>query len=89
MPENIIQMLLGLCQAWGCDHFSGDPVPVPNNSLGEKLSPDLHPRSLLTQIQAISLVMRMKRLVLVFTRILKGVCKEKQNEISGKKIGER
>lgn len=43
VPESIAQMLLGLCQVWGCDHFLGNPVPVPNHPLGEKLFTDIQP----------------------------------------------
>lgn len=31
LPESIGQRLLELCQPWSCDHFPGQPVPVPNH----------------------------------------------------------
>lgn len=41
------------CENWGCDHFPGPPVPVPN--LGEEPFPDNQPKPTLTQLQAIPL----------------------------------
>ncbi|TRZ26651.1 hypothetical protein HGM15179_000422 [Zosterops borbonicus] len=41
-------------QAWSCDHFSGDPVPVPNHPLGEEPFPDIQTKPPLTQLQGIS-----------------------------------
>lgn len=34
IPERIVQMLLEFCQAWCCDPFPGDPVPMPKHPLG-------------------------------------------------------
>ncbi|KAJ7420261.1 hypothetical protein BTVI_22170 [Pitangus sulphuratus] len=53
MPESIIQMLLGLWQAWCCDHFSGEFVPELNHLLGEEPLSNIKPKPLLTQLQAI------------------------------------
>lgn len=41
VPESISLMLLELTLSWGCDHFPGEPFPVPNQYLSEKLSPSI------------------------------------------------
>lgn len=44
VPENIVQILLELCQAWCSDHFPQKPIPVLNHSLGDEPSPDIQPK---------------------------------------------
>lgn len=44
MSEGIVQVLLELCQAWYCDYFFGQPVPMPNHPLGKELFPDIQPK---------------------------------------------
>lgn len=55
VPESIVQMLLELCQAWCCDHCSGQPVPVSDHPLDEEPFPDMQPKHPLMQFQAIPL----------------------------------
>lgn len=40
-PESIVQMLLEIQQAWCCDCFPGETVPVPNHHLGEEPFPNI------------------------------------------------
>ncbi|GAB0194069.1 myocardial zonula adherens protein [Grus japonensis] len=55
MTESVIQTLLELSQARCCDHFPGEPVPVPNHPLGEEPFPDIQPKPPLSQLHAIPL----------------------------------
>lgn len=55
IPENVFQMLLELCQAWHCDHFPEEPVPVPRHPLGENPFCDIQSKPPLTQVHSISL----------------------------------
>lgn len=40
MTKSVVQMPLQLQQAWGHDHFPGDPVPVTNQSPSEEPFPN-------------------------------------------------
>ncbi|KAM4793343.1 uncharacterized protein ACIQIH_013099 isoform 1-T2 [Cyanocitta cristata] len=53
VPESIVQTLLELCHAWGCEHFPGEPVPVPNHPLSEEPFRNVQPKPPLTQLQTI------------------------------------
>lgn len=55
MCLRVVQTLLAFCQAWCCDHFPGEPVPVPKHPLGKKPFPDIQPKPTLTQLHALSL----------------------------------
>ncbi|KAJ7402779.1 hypothetical protein BTVI_83504 [Pitangus sulphuratus] len=46
-------MLLELCQAWRCDHFPGESVPVANHPLHEEPFSNIQPKPSLTQLQTI------------------------------------
>lgn len=56
MPKNIVQMLPEISQVWCCDHFHGEPVPVPNHTLNEEVFGNIHPKHYLTQLQAIKII---------------------------------
>lgn len=43
------------CQAWCCDHLTGEPVPVPKNLPGEEPFPDVPLELPLKQLHSISL----------------------------------
>ncbi|GAB0184693.1 hypothetical protein GRJ2_000934600 [Grus japonensis] len=53
MTESIIQTLLELSQARRCDHFPGEPVPVPNHPLSEEPFPDIQPKPPPSQLHSI------------------------------------
>ncbi|KAF4803579.1 hypothetical protein TURU_014738 [Turdus rufiventris] len=53
VTEGVVQTLLKFGQAWCCDQFPGEPVPVLNSPLREKLFPDIQPKRPQTQLHAI------------------------------------
>ncbi|XP_051655216.1 uncharacterized protein LOC127476367 [Manacus candei] len=52
--ESVVQTLPELSQSWYCDHFPGEPVPVPSHPLGEGSFSNIQPRPPLTQLHAIA-----------------------------------
>lgn len=44
VPENVVQTLPELCQAWGCSHCPGEPVSVSIHPPGEKPFPNNQPK---------------------------------------------
>ena len=41
-------------QGWGLHHLSGQPVPMPDHSLGEEIFPNVQSKPALTHLEAIS-----------------------------------
>ncbi|KAK4807096.1 hypothetical protein QYF61_018437 [Mycteria americana] len=54
MTKSVIQTLLELRQAWCCDHFPGEPVPVTNHPLSEEPFPNVQSELPLRQLHSIS-----------------------------------
>lgn len=55
VPERVVKILRDLCQAWRCDHFPEEPVPVLNHSLGDGPFLNIQPKPPLIQLHAVSL----------------------------------
>ncbi|KAK4830892.1 hypothetical protein QYF61_013821 [Mycteria americana] len=54
VPKQLIQTSFKYLQGWRLNHFPGQPVPMPDNPLGEEKFPNIQSKPPLAQLEAIS-----------------------------------
>lgn len=55
--RTLSRCFLNSCEIWCCDHFHGEPIPVPNRALNEDGFANIHLKHYLTQLHAIENVL--------------------------------